>query len=88
MTINPNFITREIAGELVIVPVGPASAKAGLITMNTVGAFIWSLLEKGSDETAILNAILNEFEVDKQTAKTDMDEFLTMLRTLGAIQQE
>lgn len=88
MKINPNFIARNIAGELILVPTGPESAKAGLITMNTVGAFIWSLLEKGSDETAILNAILNEFEVDEQTAKTDMDEFLTMLRTLGAIQQE
>lgn len=86
MKVNPNFIARNIAGELILVPTGPESTKASLITMNTVGAFIWSLLEKESDENAILGAILSEFEVDEETAKSDMDEFLTMLRTLGAIE--
>ena len=86
MKINPSFVARNIAGELILVPTGPESAKAGLITMNSVGAFIWSLLEKESEEKDILSAILDEYKVDEQTAKTDMDEFLAMLRTIGAIE--
>ena len=86
MKLNPNFIAREIAGELVIVPIGPASSSVGLITTNDVGAFIWGQLEKGKNCDEILTAILNEFDVDEQTASADINDFIGQLKEVGALE--
>lgn len=46
MKTNPEFIARDIADELVLVPVGTAAKSfGGLVTCNEVGAFIWKTLE-------------------------------------------
>lgn len=81
MKINKEFILREIAGEYILVPIGdtPLSFN-GLITVNDVGAFIWNNIEKSSSEEELLNLILDEYEVDKASAKEDLDEFLGKLR--------
>lgn len=81
MKINKEFILREIAGEYILVPIGdtPLSFN-GLITVNDVGAFIWNNIEKSSSEEELLNLILDEYEVDKGSAKEDLDEFLGKLR--------
>lgn len=86
MRANPEFIARDIAGELVLVPVGATAQKCdGLITCNEVGALIWRQLEKAADEEAVLNAILEEFEIDEKTARGDMMEFISRLRELNAV---
>ncbi|SCJ35086.1 Uncharacterised protein [uncultured Clostridium sp.] len=81
MKINKEFILREIAGEYILVPIGDTSLSFnGLITVNDVGAFIWNNIEKSSSEEELLNLILDEYEVDKASAKEDLDEFLDKLR--------
>lgn len=86
MKVNPEFIVRDIAGELVLVPTGAAAKScAGLITCNEVGAFIWHCLEKGMDEAGLLAAVLDEFDIDEATAKADAAEFTENLRRHGAI---
>ena len=46
MKANPEFISRDIAGETVLVPVGTAAKRCGgLIACNEVGSFIWHRLE-------------------------------------------
>lgn len=81
MKINKEFILREIAGEYILVPIGdtPLSFN-GLITVNDVGAFIWNNIEKSASEEEILNLILDEYDIDKASAKEDLDEFLGKLR--------
>ena len=86
MRANPEFIARDIAGELVLVPVGATAQKCdGLITCNEVGALIWRQLEKAADEEAVLSAILEEFEIDEKTARGDMTEVISRLRELNAV---
>ena len=81
MKINKEFILREIAGEYILVPIGdtPLSFN-GLITVNDVGAFIWNNIGKSSSEEEILNLILDEYDIDKGSAKKDLGEFLGKLR--------
>ncbi len=86
MRANPEFIARDIAGELVLVPIGATAQKCeGLITCNEMGAFIWHCLEKPTTEEAIVSAILGEFEVDEITARADVMEYVPKLRELGAV---
>lgn len=86
MKTNPEFIARDIAGELVLVPIGTAAKNyGGLVTCNEVGAFIWKELENGKTMDELVNAILDEFEIDEKTAREDAEEFVAKLKEIGAI---
>lgn len=86
MKTNPEFIARDIAGELVLVPVGTAAKNyGGLVTCNEVGAFIWKRLETGAVMDELVEAILTEFDIDAQTARTDAEEFIAKLREINAV---
>lgn len=81
MKINGEFILRQIADETILVPVGQTALKFnGLITLTPVSSFIWSCLEQDMSREQILEKLLQEYDVDRETAKTDLDEFLTGLR--------
>ena len=86
MKIKKEMILREIAGESILVPGGGAVLDLnGLFVMTETGAFIWSLLPGVESETEILNKMLEEYEVDEETAKSDIAEFLDKLRSYGII---
>ena len=84
MKLNKKFLTREILGEIVLVPIGQSDESFnGMITMNSIGKFIWDNIEKDHDE--ILSLILDEYEVEKTVAEKDLDEFLDKLRQVDII---
>lgn len=86
MKISKEFILREIAGEYILVPVGKTALTFnGLVTVNEVGALIWDMLEKGSDVSTIVNGILDEYDVDEQTATADVLEFISYLKSNNII---
>lgn len=81
MKINGEYILRQVAGESILVPVGKTALKLnGIITLDPVGAVIWQALEAGRDSEAILEEILQKFEVSAEVASADLDEFLQMLK--------
>ena len=84
--ISNEFILREIAGEYILVPVGKTALTFnGLVAVNEVGALIWGMLEKGSDGSTIVNGILEEYDVDEQTATADVLEFISYLKSNNII---
>ena len=75
MKIEKEFILREIAGDYVIVPTGQTALEFnGLITVNEIGAFIWKKLDQDITEDELVQAILEEYEVDEETARNDVKE--------------
>ncbi len=81
MKIKDGFVLRELAGNYVVVAVGPASKEFnGVIRMNNTGAFLWRILDSGADEQALVSALLKEYDVDKETAKNDVSSFLKMVK--------
>ena len=88
MKASKDFILREIAGECILVPVGAAAAKFnGLITMNDIGTFIFRALEEEQTEESLLECILGEYEGSRETARTDLLEFLKQMRDIGALEE-
>ena len=86
MKIKKEFILREIVGDIVLVPINKSTSKFdGLITMNEIGKFIWDNIESAKDEEELLQRILDEYEVDKDVAKDDLDEFLGKLKEIDII---
>ncbi len=81
MKIDKEFILREIAGDYVIIPTGTTTLEFnGLITVNELGAFIWERLQEETTEEKLIEAIVEEYEVDEETAEADLKEFLDILK--------
>ena len=81
MKFKKEFIEREIVGETVLIPTGETAAHFnGLISVNELGRFIWDYYENAKDEDDLLQKILDEYEVEKEVAKADLDEFLQTLK--------
>jgi hypothetical protein len=80
MNIKKELISREIAGERFLVPVGKTVYDSnGLFILTEVGGFIWDLLPNVENETEILSAVLAEYDIDEATAQADIAAFLQKL---------
>lgn len=88
MKIKKGFLMREVAGENVVIAVGEAAKSfKGMIRLNPTGAFLWKLLEKDTDEAAMVNAMLDAYETDKETAENDIRAFVGSIRTAGLLDE-
>ena len=87
MKIKDGYIVREIAGMFVVVPTGIEAADFnGLMTINETAAFIWNILKNGAERQDVINALLDEYEVDRKTAEKDTDEVIKMLKEYNVFQ--
>ena len=88
MKIKQTVIYRQVVGEHMLIPVGDVPGEQnGLFALTETEAFIWEQIDKGLNEAEILDAVLNEFDVDPQTAIADIDGFLNHLSSYGIIER-
>lgn len=81
MHITPGFVVRRIAGETIAVPSGPsAQSLSGLLALNDSGEFLFNLLQSEQTQETLLQALLDTYDVDRDTAGADVEEFLQILR--------
>jgi hypothetical protein len=83
-----SFVTRQIAGETLLVPVtGHVMDLESIYVLNTVGSRIWELLGSPTTADRIAEIVASEFAVSPQRAADDVVEFLDSLGARGLIQQ-
>ena len=81
MKVNSEYVMREIAGDTILIPIGDTFNNFnGLVILNELAKFIWEKMPQAKDEEELLNYILDEYEVEREVAKADLDEFLEMLK--------
>lgn len=81
MKIKDGFIIREVAGSFIVVAVGSAAKNFnGIINLNETGAFLWKILERGATEEELLAKMTEEYDVDEETARKDIDAFINKLQ--------
>lgn len=86
MNIKKELISREIAGERFLVPVGKTVYDShGLFILTEVGGFIWDRLPEAEDAEQIVAAVLETYDVDEPTARADVAAFLEKLSNLEII---
>lgn len=87
MKLKYNFAIREIAGDYVLVPLGEAAlAFSGMITTNEVGAFLWETLKEDVTKEQLVARVLEEFEVDQETAFHDIEEWIEQMEKMGLLE--
>lgn len=81
MKIAEGFYLKNILGSNIVVPFGENTINFnGMINLNDSGAFLWKKLESSTTEDELLQAIIQEYEIDENTAKRDIDLFISALR--------
>lgn len=74
---NRNFVTREIAGEVLVVPVGEQAQKLnGMISFSETGAFLWKLLDQPRSKADMVSLLAQEYEQKAEDVVGDVGEFL------------
>jgi len=74
---------RTIEGTTFLV--NPSTKK--IFPLNEVGKAVWESLEEKKNGAALAEIISAEFEVDGETAKKDLSEFLDQLLKEGLIEE-
>ena len=86
MKVSQDFILREIAGEFMLIPVGTVASKFnGLITLNETSAVLFKALYKDVSLDDLVTAITSEYDIDQDTVRADIEEFLQQLKQIGAL---
>ena len=86
MEIKKEMIHRQLAGDDILVPGGSAVLDLnGLFVMTETGAFIWSVLPQAETDEDVVDKMLEEYDVDRETAEKDVKDFLDRLRSYGII---
>lgn len=89
MRTKKGFMLRTVADRNIVVAVGKASLEFnGLITLNETGAFLWKKLAEGCSYDELLQSLLDEYEVDEETAKNGIDAFLETARNADLIEED
>jgi hypothetical protein len=83
---DPNIVSREIAGEQILVPIRKKSADmAAIYVLNETGARIWSLLDGRRSLGEIVSLLADEYEVQPEIARADLVEVTDALMELGML---
>lgn len=87
MKIKEGFMLRKIADNNVVVAVGKATLDfSGLITLNTSGAYLWSLMQEETDIDTMVSKMCSIYDIDVETAKNDITDFVTKLKGAGIVE--
>ena len=77
MKIKEGFVVREIAGQSIVIALGEASKNFnGMIKLNETGRIIWDMLGTGAERDEIIEKILEEYDIDRDTVSADVDKFV------------
>lgn len=89
MRASREMILRQVAGEHILIPTGGMALKVhGMINLSESGALLWNLLCEERSEEDLVNAVLSEYQVDRETATADVRVFLEQMRKVGILEQD
>lgn len=80
------FALRQVGSESILVPIrNHVGDLDSVYVFNAIGARIWPLLDGSHDIESIVEVICDEYEVEPDVARPDVDELLGSLEAAGLI---
>lgn len=83
MKIKEGYILRVVAKQNVVLPATGDLDLDRMLTLNSTGKFLWEHLEKGAQTEELVQAMLEHYEIDENTARTCVDKFVKNLEQYG-----
>ncbi len=89
MKIKGSFVLKKILSDYIVVPVGNNLVDFNaVITLNETGAFLWEKLQNVTTKEALCDLMCEEYDIDKDTAMSDINEFAEKLNSAGILCNE
>jgi hypothetical protein len=83
-----DLLTRQIAGETIVVPIrGKLADMQNIFAINVVAEFIWERMDGQKTLDRIAGEVAAHFEVDEDQARSDVMEFMAELSEAGLIEK-
>lgn len=87
MKIKGDFVIKEMAGSTVVIPVGAQVMDFnGMLKLNDTGAFLFSNLKTDTTYEALVNKLLEEYDVTQEKAEQDVTAFVNKLKEADLIE--
>ena len=87
MQVSKDLILREVAGEYILIPVGKAALKIhGMINLSESAVFLWKKLQEDCTEEELVQALLKEYDIDRETAAADVRELIEQMQKIGVME--
>lgn len=82
MKIKDGFVLKNVANSYIVVPLGSRVVDfSSIIKLNDTGAFLWNILsENNVSADYLLDRIIDEYDVDFDTAHADINRFIIKLK--------
>lgn len=81
--IPDNVLFQEVDGEAVLLSLDEGCYYG----LDELGTRIWKLIDQDLDRAQVVAAIVEEYDVEPDQARRDLDAFLSDLEQSGLIQQ-
>ncbi len=86
MKLKKEAVLRDIAGEYILVVTDPdVKSDESIFALNETSAAAFRVLEQGGDESDMIKAVLEEYDVDEATAAADIAELVDTLKKYGFV---
>jgi len=82
--VSPDVLFQEVNGETVLLDL----ASERYFGLDAVGTVAWGVLEAGGDLGTAVETLLQRFEVDRHTARADLESLLDELAGAGLVALE
>lgn len=84
MPITKKYLFKEVAGTGMLIPIDSTGLNMSkVIDVNEVGCFIYKRLEKNMTRDEIVDDIIKEYNVSRDTVGIDVDNFIKKLKDKG-----
>lgn len=83
MKLKEGFVLRTISGQTVVIPTGKELDLSMMIKLNDTGRFIWEHLEKGTEIEELVEDMLEEYDVSRETAVEYIEQFVQKVKENG-----
>ena len=87
MKIKSGYILKKVMGSYMVISESNLDGTNAMQTVNETGAFLWSLMKEDTTVSDMTQAMIKEYDIDEETAKSDIEAFVLKLSKSGILEK-
>ena len=85
LKLKDGYVMQKIGETNYAVYAGAESGMPSMLSLNGVGALLFSRLLEGCETEALVSALLDEYDVSREVAERDVSAFIEKLEKAGML---
>ena len=87
MRIKYGFVQRDVMDEYIVMLAGAQMKEfEGVVVLNEPSAFLWKKMQSDVTRQELVEALLEEYDIDSAVAEKDTEELLKKLDMYGVLE--